>query len=109
MLCWLSAFQLRLIGVIFGYGTNASDRRLKTNIRRVPDQQYYDRIGGCKEELLALNYWKLSVYGPVERGEKPAKAGGMKRASEQNLVVLLDKWSACWKQRRRTRAIGPML
>ena len=34
--------------VIFGYGTNASDRRLKTNIRRVPDQQYYDRIGGMQ-------------------------------------------------------------
>ena len=44
--------------VIFGYGhLNASDRRLKTNIRRVPEQhvqrlfeavepQYYDRIGG---------------------------------------------------------------
>ena len=31
----------------------------------------------------------------------------MKRASEHNLVVLLDKWSACWKQRGRTRAIGP--
>ena len=29
------------------------------------------------------------------------------RASEHNLVVLLDKWSACWKQRGRTRAIGP--
>ena len=31
----------------------------------------------------------------------------MKRASEHNLVALLDKWSACWKQRGRTRAIGP--
>ena len=31
----------------------------------------------------------------------------MKRASEHNLVVLLGKWSACWKQRGRTRAIGP--
>ena len=29
------------------------------------------------------------------------------RASEHNLVVLLDKWSMCWKQRGRTRAIGP--
>ncbi|OLQ04281.1 hypothetical protein AK812_SmicGene12664 [Symbiodinium microadriaticum] len=86
--------------VIFGYGhLNVSDRRLKTNIRRVPDQhvqrlfdavepQYYDRVGGgkdqigfiaqdiqaagklgealCKtmsgpEELLALDYQKLSV------------------------------------------------
>ena len=93
--------------VIFGYGhLNASDRRLKTNIRRVPEQhvqrlfeavepQYYDRIGGgkdqlgfiaqdvqaagklgeslCKtmsgeEELLALDYQKLS--------EVPAEAGG---------------------------------
>ena len=49
--------------VIFGYGhLNASDRRLKTNIRRVPEQhvqrlfdevepQYYDRIGGAKDQL----------------------------------------------------------
>ena len=29
------------------------------------------------------------------------------RASEHNLVVLLDKWSMCWKQRGRTRAMGP--
>ena len=29
------------------------------------------------------------------------------RASEHNLVVLLDKWSMCWKHRGRTRAIGP--
>ena len=28
----------------------------------------------------------------------------MKRASEHNLVVLLDKWSARWKHRGRTRA-----
>ena len=86
--------------VIFGYGhLNASDRRLKTKIRRVPEQhvqrlfdavepQYYDRVGGgkdqlgfiaqdaqaagklgetlCKtmsgeEQLLALDYQKLSV------------------------------------------------
>ena len=97
--------------VIFGYGhLNASDRRLKTNIRRVPDQhvqrlfdavepQYYDRIGGgkdqlgfiaqdvqaagklgetlCKtmsgpEELLALDYQKLSVvlWGVVKGLQK---------------------------------------
>ena len=97
--------------VIFGYGhLNASDRRLKTNIRRVPDQhvqklfdavepQYYDRIGGgkdqlgfiaqdvqaagklgeilCKtmsgpEELLALDYQKLSVvlWGVVKKLQK---------------------------------------
>ena len=101
--------------VIFGYGhLNASDRRLKENIRRVPDQhlqrlfdavepQYYDRIGGgkdqlgfiaqdvqaagklgetlCKtmsgpEELLALDYQKLSVVlwgvvkGLQKRGDK---------------------------------------
>ena len=31
----------------------------------------------------------------------------MKRASEHNLVTLLDKWSTCWKHRGRTRAIGP--
>ena len=31
----------------------------------------------------------------------------MNRASEHNLVVLLDKWSTCWKHRGRTRAIGP--
>ena len=31
----------------------------------------------------------------------------MNRASEHNLVVLLDKWSARWKHRGRTRAIGP--
>ena len=49
--------------VIFGYGhLNASDRRLKTNIRRVPEQhvqrlfdavepQYYDRIGGGSDQL----------------------------------------------------------
>ena len=29
----------------------------------------------------------------------------MNRASEHNLVVLLDKWSTRWKQRGRTRAI----
>ena len=29
------------------------------------------------------------------------------RASEHNLVALLDKWSMCWKQRGRTQAIGP--
>ena len=96
--------------VIFGYGhLNASDRRLKTNIRRVPEQhvqrlfdaveQYYDRIGGgkdqlgfiaqdvqaagklgetlCKtmsgeEELLALDYQKLSVvlWGVVKSLQK---------------------------------------
>ena len=96
--------------VIFGYGhLNASDR-LKTNIRRVPEQhvqrlfeavepQYYDRIGGgkdqlgfiaqdvqaagklgeslCKtmsgeEELLALDYQKLSVvlWGVVKSLQK---------------------------------------
>ena len=49
--------------VIFDYGhLNVSDRRLKTNIRRVPEQhvqqlfdtvepQYYDRIGGAKDQL----------------------------------------------------------
>jgi len=49
--------------VIFGYWhLNVSDRRLKTNIRRVPDQhvqklfdavepQYYDRIGGGKDQV----------------------------------------------------------
>ena len=31
----------------------------------------------------------------------------MNRASEHFLVVLLDKWSTCWKHRGRTRAIGP--
>ena len=31
----------------------------------------------------------------------------MNRASEHNLVVLLDKWSTRWKHRGRTRAIGP--
>ena len=31
----------------------------------------------------------------------------MNRASEHNLVALLDKWSTCWKHRGRTRAIGP--
>ena len=97
--------------VIFGYGhLNASDRRLKENIRRVPDQhvqrlfdavepQYYDCIGGgkdqlgfiaqdvqaagklgetlCKtmsgpEELLALDYQKLSVvlWGVVKGLQK---------------------------------------
>ena len=97
--------------VIFGYGhLNASDRRLKTNIRRVPEQhvqrlfdavepQYYDRVGGgkdqlgfiaqdvqaarklgetlCKtmsgeEELLALDYQKLSVvlWGVVKSLQK---------------------------------------
>ena len=96
--------------VIFGYGhLNASDRRLKTNIRRVPDQhvqklfdavepQYYDRIGGgkdqlgfiaqdvqaagklgeilCKtmsgpEELLALDYQKSAVlWGVVKKLQK---------------------------------------
>ena len=97
--------------VIFGYGhLNASDRRLKTNIRRVPEQhvqrlfeqvepQYYDRIGGAKdqlgfiaqdvqaaaklgetlcktmsgeEELLALDYQKLSVvlWGVVKSLQK---------------------------------------
>ena len=97
--------------VIFGYGhLNASDRRLKTNIRRVPEQhvqrlfdevepQYYDRIGGgkdqlgfiaqdvqaagklgetlCKtmsgeEQLLALDYQKLSVvlWGVVKSLQK---------------------------------------
>ena len=97
--------------VIFGYGhLNASDRRLKENIRRVPDQhvqrlfdavepQYYDRIGRgkdqlgfiaqdvqaagkvgetlCKtmsgpEELLALDYQKLSVvlWGVVKGLQK---------------------------------------
>ena len=97
--------------VIFGYGhLSASDRRLKTNIRRVPEQhvqrlfeavepQYYDRIGGgkdqlgfiaqdvqaagnlgeslCKtmsgeEELLALDYQKLSVvlWGVVKSLQK---------------------------------------
>ena len=97
--------------MIFGYGhLNASDRRLKTNIRRVPEQhvqrlfdavepQYYDRIGGgkdqlgfiaqdvqaagklgetlCKtmsgeEELLALDYQKLSVvlWGVVKSLQK---------------------------------------
>ena len=107
--------------VIFGYGhLNASDRRLKTNIRRVPEQhvqrlfdevepQYYDRIGGAKdqlgfiaqdvqaagklgetlcktmsgeEELLALDYQKLSVvlWGVVKslqrRVEKLEKKRG---------------------------------
>ena len=107
--------------VIFGYGhLNASDRRLKTNIRRVPDQhvqklfdavepQYYDRVGGgkdqlgfiaqdvqaagklgetlCKtmsgpEELLALDYQKLSVVlwgvvkGLQKRVEKLEKKRG---------------------------------
>ena len=107
--------------VIFGYGhLNASDRRLKTNIRPVPDQhvqrlfdavepQYYDRIGGgkdqlgfiaqdvqaagklgetlCKtmsgeEELLALDYQKLSVVlwgvvkGLQKRVEKLEKKRG---------------------------------
>ena len=97
--------------VIFGYGhLNASDRRLKTNIRRVPEQhvqrlfdevepQYYDRIGGAKdqlgfiaqdvqaagklgetlcktmsgeEQLLALDYQKLSVvlWGVVKSLQK---------------------------------------
>ena len=97
--------------VIFGYGhLNTSDRRLKTNIRRVPEQhvqrlfdevepQYYDRIGGgkdqlgfiaqdvqaagklgetlCKtmsgeEQLLALDYQKLSVvlWGVVKSLQK---------------------------------------
>ena len=31
----------------------------------------------------------------------------MNRATEHNLVALLDKWSTCWKHRGRTRAIGP--
>ena len=31
----------------------------------------------------------------------------MSRASEHNLVALLDKWSTRWKHRGRTRAIGP--
>ena len=31
----------------------------------------------------------------------------MNRASEHNLVVLLDKWSTCWKHRGHTRALGP--
>ena len=31
----------------------------------------------------------------------------LNRASEHNLVALLDEWSACWKHRGRTRAIGP--
>ena len=31
----------------------------------------------------------------------------LNRASEHNLVVLLDKWSTCWKHRGRIRAIGP--
>ena len=31
----------------------------------------------------------------------------LNRASEHNLVVLLDKWSTYWKHRGRTRAIGP--
>ena len=31
----------------------------------------------------------------------------MNRASEHNLVALLDKWSTRWKHRGRTRAIGP--
>ena len=107
--------------VIFGYGhLNASDRRLKENIRRVPSQhvqklfdavepQYYDRVGGgkdqvgfiaqdvqaagklgaalCKtmsgsEELLALDYQKLSVVlwgvvkGLQKRVEKLEKKRG---------------------------------
>ena len=31
----------------------------------------------------------------------------MHRASEHNLVALLDNWSTRWKHRGRTRAIGP--
>ena len=110
--------------VIFGYGhLNASDRRLKTNIRRVPEQhvqrlfdavepQYYDRIGGgkdqlgfiaqdvqaagklgetlCKtmsgeEELLALDYQKLSVvlWGVVKAG---AAGPGLQRPGPQEAL-----------------------
>ena len=121
--------------VIFGYGhLNASDRRLKTNIRRVPEQhvqrlfeavepQYYDRIGGgkdqlgfiaqdvqaagklgeslCKtmsgeEELLALDYQKLSVvlWGVVKslqkRVEKLEKKRGIEMA-EQEAIGLLEQ------------------
>ena len=78
--------------VIFGYGhLNASDRRLKTNIRRVPEQhvqrlfeavqdvQAAGKLGEslCKtmsgeEELLALDYQKLSVvlWGVVKSLQK---------------------------------------
>ena len=36
-----------------------------------------------------------------------AREAVMNRASEHNLVSLLDKWSTRWKRRGRTRAIGP--
>ena len=36
-----------------------------------------------------------------------AREAVMNRASEHNLVALLDKWSTRWKHRGRTRAIGP--
>ncbi|CAE7906895.1 unnamed protein product, partial [Symbiodinium necroappetens] len=112
-------------GVIFGYGhLNASDRRLKENIRRVPDQHVQrlllrpdrggkDQLGFiaqdvqaagklgktlCKtmsgpEELLALDYQKLSVvlWGVVKKLQKRTTSWSeavMNRASEHNLVVL---------------------
>ena len=135
--------------VIFGYGhLNASDRRLKENIRRVPDQhlqrlfdavepQYYDRkdqlgfiaqdvqaagkLGEtlCKtmsgpEELLALDYQKLSVVlwgvvkGLQKRVDKLEKKRGRSNSemAEQEAIGLLEQLARDFNEALPDRPAG---
>ena len=94
--------------VIFGYGhLNASDRRLKTNIRRVPEQhvqrlfdavepQYYDRVGGGKDQL---GFIAQDVQAAGKLGETLCKT----MSGEEELLAL-DYQKPCrggWKSWRR--------
>ena len=50
--------------------------------------------------------FKVKNAGNVENMEL-ARRNATEEPSEANLVKLLDLWSAGWKHRRRTRAVGP--
>ena len=89
-------------GSCYGF-QNLSDENLKTNLRPV-------RRPAHEGGVLARRF-RLSLRAYVSKKEDDTELdfaceAVMNRASEHNVVALLDKWSTCWKHRGRTRAIG---
>ena len=69
--------------------------------------------GGCEIRKIGVQHGVLGpcVFGVINAGNVESMELACRNATEEpseaNLVKLLDLWSADWKHRGRTRAVGP--
>eukprot|EP00439_Symbiodinium_sp_Y106_P058404 s4987_g8.t1 len=110
--CWTPTTRLALDQTISALdqtiSADSANFFIEANTGRGSDGELlrFPELGG----VLARRF-RLSLRAYVSKKEDDTELdfaceAVMNRASEHNVVALLDKWSTCWKHRGRTRAIG---